>query len=193
MNELMKQRYQEIFYNISKLNKELNTFEYGMVHNGKKISNYLDGKYYRTVPVEDFLKCKTGVCWDFVNYQSYWFDKNCPEVYYKLYYLEWNKCDNTHTFMAFKWIDKKWYIFESCWKSHKGIIPFKTEEEMLDYYIDDLMIDATNKGYALFTYKRTDKLFKNGEEYVDYMVKNAQLEKDNLNYYNKEIKPFIEK
>lgn len=191
MNELEKRRYQEIFYNISKINKKLNKYDYGMLNNGKKFTNQLNGGLYRTITPKDFEKYKIGVCWDFANYQSYWFDKNCPEVYYKLYYLEWNNCDNTHTFLAFKWIDRKWYIFESCWVSHQGIFPFRSEEEMLNYYIDELMINAENKGYALFSYKRTDEEFKNGGEFVDYIINNGKLERDNYDYYNKRIRPYL--
>ena len=62
---------------------------------------------------------------------------------------------------------------------------------MLNYYIDELMIDAKNKGYALFSYKRTDEEFKNGGEFIDYIINNGKLERDNYDYFNKKIKPYL--
>ena len=70
MNELEKRRYQEIFYNISKINKKLNKYDYGMLNNGKKFTNQLNGKLNRTITARDFEKYKIKECWDFANYQS---------------------------------------------------------------------------------------------------------------------------
>ena len=47
-----------------------------MLYNGKRLTNQLNGGLYRTITPKDFEKYKIGVCWDFANYQSYWFDKN---------------------------------------------------------------------------------------------------------------------
>ena len=56
MNELEKRRYQEIFYNISKINKKLNKYDYGMLYNGKRLTNQLNGGLYRTITPRDFEK-----------------------------------------------------------------------------------------------------------------------------------------
>ena len=62
MNELEKRRYQEIFYNISKINKKLNKYDYGMLYNGKRLTNQLNGGLYRTITPRDFEKYKIGIC-----------------------------------------------------------------------------------------------------------------------------------
>lgn len=61
---------------IQKLNKKLNNYDYGIVIDGKPITS--DSKDYntdksKTLSIEEFSKYKIGSCWDYTNYEAWYF------------------------------------------------------------------------------------------------------------------------
>ena len=63
---------------VDKLIEHLNNdWDYGVMVDGKKVTDLssMDWSKYRTKPVKDLEKDKIGLCWDFVNYQHAFLDK----------------------------------------------------------------------------------------------------------------------
>ena len=61
---------------IINLNNILNDFNYGIIVNGKAITEHIPYDKYRTISYEDFLKYQTGTCWDYTHFESIYFLKN---------------------------------------------------------------------------------------------------------------------
>ena len=51
----------------------VNKFKYGLIIKGKPSKTMMDD--YKTLTIKDMDKYQTGICWDFVNYQHYIFNK----------------------------------------------------------------------------------------------------------------------
>lgn len=107
---------------ITKFNKELNSWKYGILIDNKIITNpdLIDWKKYRTIPIEYIEKYHVGVCYDFVNYQHYIFKLN--NIEHESYFFIAKKETEyiTHTFNIITDNDDK-YWFESSWKKYQGI------------------------------------------------------------------------
>lgn len=73
-----KRPKQSLEKSIIDLNKKLNSFNYGVLVDGKIYKN-LDNvpwNKYKTLTIEEMDKYKVGICWDFVNYQHEKFKSN---------------------------------------------------------------------------------------------------------------------
>lgn len=139
------------------LNKILNDYNYW---DGDK-----DKSNYRTLSPKQFAKYKHGSCWDFTEYEAYYFKryfakykftlKPLTNHTYSLYYMQVNNGKNkecpSHSWLAFM-KDNKVYIIESAWGEQKGVHSFNTEKEMIDYYFDKHNI-WHNKKYCIVKYK----------------------------------------
>ena len=132
---------------IISLNKILNDFNYGIIVNGKIITNNINFDHYKTLSYKDFLKYKTGVCWDYTQFEAIYFTNNLGMKLTKdelrnntfsMYYMEFDDEDGdqpTHTWLGYK-LDNKIYAFESSWKQYKGITEFESENDMIQTYIE---------------------------------------------------------
>ena len=120
-----------ILDDIYEFNKTLNEYEY-KIRDIIKVKESDFNKYYRVLTPGEFEKYHGGVCWDYVIYQSYYFNKYFPSIKYKVYYQCFvNDKDNpTHTFMIFTY-NNKYYWFESSWKKEKGIRVYNSEIEAI--------------------------------------------------------------
>lgn len=142
---------------IKNFNKELNKWEYGVLINGKieTDSKKIDWSKYKTIPLSDIEKYHVGICWDFVNYQHYYFKKNKikDESYMIVMQLSDNPNDiGTHTFSIITYEGKK-YWFESSWASHQGLHEVKSWEDVRDVWVS--VYDKTkekNKPYDIYKY-----------------------------------------
>lgn len=121
--------------NIKAFNEFMNEyFNYGILVDGKIYEDYTKEVItsYRTLSIKDFQEYKTGICWDFVQYEACWFLKH--KLKYKTFYIEIETEDNsnpTHTFLVF-FLNDKVYYFESSWYEYKGIEEFDNLEDLLE-------------------------------------------------------------
>lgn len=149
-------------------NKELNSWTYGVIVNGKKYtsSNDVDWSRYRTIPIPIMEKEHVGICWDFVNYQHAWFKSH--QIKDDSYFYVQQKSTNpddvvTHTFSIIS-INGGNYWFESSWSSNKGIHKVSSWKDVVN-----ALCDQYNKEdkfpYSLFKYNPDglDKNVKNGD------------------------------
>ena len=117
-------------------NKKLNKFKYGVVKDGKVItdlSDFLFYKDYKSLSVSEFEKFEVGVCWDYTHYEADWFKSH--NYKYETYYIEADSDDDsmTHTFLIFTLTgSSEVYYFESSWKIFCGIERFKNISDLLN-------------------------------------------------------------
>lgn len=163
-----------------RLNKEMNSWDYGVLINGEKQvdNDDVDWTQYRTIPTALVRSKQVGVCWDFVNYEAEWFQKNGFK--FKTFYIQIddnNMCPS-HTFLVFE-SNGKYYYFESAWFKYQGIKEFRSYEDAF-YYVCNNHNQEYNpnlkyKSYAweyntkgmdnhLSTNEFMTKIFKGGNE-----------------------------
>ena len=155
---------------IFRLNRKLNDFEWGIVVGGKPVTNEdkIDWDDYRTLSCKDFLKYRIGTCWDYTNYEGRHFLKHFSDYFtltekmfsdtekndslFSLYYMEFDDGDHTrlinHTWLAY-YLEGFCCSFESSWKAYMGITKFRSEQEMLDTYMERQILSEENQGYSI--------------------------------------------
>lgn len=140
-------------------------FQYGIVVNGKPVtdSRINDPLYffenYRTMSAQDFEKYKTGVCWDYVNYEAYLFRKHFPHIKFYTYYIElFDANQTTHTFLIYQDpTDDKWsgYVyFEVSFFRIQGMHHIKN----IDEAFSRISHQYGNGKYAVYQYDTNPKL-----------------------------------
>lgn len=132
--------------NIRQLNNRLNQFGYGYIVNGKVVQDMdLFYEYYRTIPIRAFERYKVGVCWDYVNYEDWWFTKE--NIKHQCYFIVQNNEElATHTFLVYE--DRgMYYYFESSWKKYAGVWEYSS--------LDSLFSDIVKRHLAQFKPDRT--------------------------------------
>ena len=108
---------------LKQFNEYLNSWKYGVIINDKIITDprKIDCKKYKTIPIDIIEKYHVGVCYDFVNYQHYIFNKK--NINHESYLFLGRKNNGeyiTHTFNIIKRKSGDLY-FESSWMKHQGI------------------------------------------------------------------------
>lgn len=153
---------------IKSFNKELNSWDYGVLINGKKYtkSSEIDWSQYKTIPIKDIEKHHVGICWDFVNYQHNWFRGAGikDESYLFVMQLSDNPDDIvTHTFSIITFEGKK-YWFESSWFGHQGVREIRSYKDVIDELIAKYD-KGNNHSYSVFKYSPDgmDKNITNGD------------------------------
>lgn len=114
-----------VLQKIKRFNQKLNRMQYIYPDDFFKDYRYLNSK--------EFKKQKGGVCWDYVLYQTEYFQKNFPNIPTEAYFFCGIDQDNdmpSHTVMLF-YMNGKTYWFESSWKSKAGIYEFRSKKEAL--------------------------------------------------------------
>lgn len=138
------------------------TFQYGLRINGrwdpKRNTTSEDwDKYLVVQSPQEIEKSKVGVCWDFVSYEAWYFQKNFPGVDYKTYYIQFFNDDDcpSHTILTFE-MNGKHYYFECSFRKFAGLYEAKSEEDIINYVLK-LMSDnpdpSTPKGELLRKWK----------------------------------------
>ncbi|MBQ6840701.1 MAG: hypothetical protein IJO63_01110 [Bacilli bacterium] len=119
--------------NIQNLYKKMQEFDYGWIDKtGYKYVNKIVLKkfvtdYYLQNP-KDLDSTKIGICWDQVEYERKFFEKNkIPFKTIFIVYEDGIRFPN-HTFLIFKF-NNKYYWFENTYKDAKGILEFNSLEE----------------------------------------------------------------
>ena len=111
-----------------------NNIKYCSVGKDNKIYNNLDSSEWVDKCIvqtgEQVLNTKAGTCWDQVELERLWFEKNNYEIKTIFMWFEVNYENNypTHTFLLYKQ-DNKWYWFENAFFSSRGIHKFNSVEE----------------------------------------------------------------
>ena len=112
---------------------------YGFVgKNGKKYTDMFSEEWddwYSQCFVqngEEVLKSKTGTCWDQVELERLWFERNGYTIHTFFMWFEVNKENNypTHTFLIYE-SNNKYYWFENAFESERGIHEFNSLDEAI--------------------------------------------------------------
>lgn len=141
--------------------------EYGFVDkNGKKYNDYNSDNWLDTCYVqtgEEVLKSRIGTCWDQVELERLWFEKNNYEIktVFICFEVDYKNDYPTHTFLLYK-KDTKWYWFENAFEKYRGIHEYNSFEEAIDYVISKYLEYAVNNGIA----KKEDKKLISSYEYT---------------------------
>jgi len=102
---------------------------------------------YRLQSPEELIKSKIGVCWDQVELERYYFEKeNINVKTYFLVHYDGGKCP-THTFLVFRKNDK-YYWFEHSWDKFKGIHEYSTLKELLSDVRNKFIKYELNNNYV---------------------------------------------
>ena len=140
------------------LNKMLNEFDYS-------VKTKQDKKRYRLKTPFEFLKSKSGVCWEYADYVAHTIPKS------EFYFICDQEINNTYTFVIYP--EKgKWYWFESSWKSRAGIYEYSSKKECLNdvtkKFLDNLETPA--KSWCLLTKPNyTNGYIPYGKDAVQYI------------------------
>lgn len=176
-----------------KLNKEMNSWDYGVLINGKKqIDNDdIDWTQYRTIPIMLVRSKQVGVCWDFVNYEAEWFQKNGFK--FKTFYIQIddkNMCPS-HTFLVFE-SNGKYYYFESAWFKYQGIKEFRSYSDAF-YYVCNNHNQEYNpdRKYKLYAWEYNTKGMDNHLSTNEFMTKIFK-EGNEIKVDKKSLESFIE-
>jgi len=127
----------------------MENIKYGWVdkENNKYIDEYetFSDKYILQSP-EDIIKNQIGVCWDQVELERYYFEKNNFNIKtYFLVHYDNDKCP-THTFLTFEKNDK-YYWFEHAWEKFRGIHEYNSVKELLFDVRDKFIKYELNDNY----------------------------------------------
>lgn len=128
---------------VEKILKKMEKIEYGFPdENGKNIilEDYKKWEedfpnfYYLQTPKE-LLKSKMGVCWDQVELERYYFNKENIPIRTYFIMLEEKDMLPSHTFLTYE-EKNKFYWFEHAWGEYKGIHEYSTKNDLLKDVID---------------------------------------------------------
>lgn len=130
------------------LSKELNSYDYGYIVNGK-LADSSDDFFndYRSLSISEFEKYKVGVCWDYVHYEANWFKSH--RYKYETFYIQVQDEDGdcpSHTYLVFYLPgSNKPYYFEVSWKKYRGIEQFSSISKLHDTIKKRHIEDAESK------------------------------------------------
>lgn len=138
---------------IKSLNNELNSWKYGIIKDGKVVtdSSEIDWSEYKTHPIDVMKKYKAGICWDFVNYQHDVFKSNgYPDESYMFVMARNNNPNDvvTHTFSTVDAGGKK-YWFESSWFKQRGVHEVSSYKDVINILQKEYGI---NNAYDVYKY-----------------------------------------
>ena len=121
--------------------------------NIKDFRNKFDHLYYLQEP-EKTIQTKYGVCWDQVELERYYLEKNNIDA--KSYFIiAYSKMQTqTHTFLVTK-LDK-YYWLEHSWESHAGLHEYDSLNELLidvKTKFEEYLIQNNIKEYEIVIYE----------------------------------------
>ena len=108
---------------IEEIFNKMEKIKYGYVDCSNNVHKMVDdvfSKLYILQSPLDLEKSKYGVCWDQVELERYYFEKN--KILFKTYFIvhyDNDKCP-THTFLVYE-NNQKYYWFEHSWEKFRGI------------------------------------------------------------------------
>lgn len=128
---------------------------------------------------EDILRTLSGNCWDQVELERYWFDKNNYEIktIYQMVKLDYNNNYPTHSFLIFRDKEGLWNWFENSDSENRGIHQFLSFDELLKYQYNkylkllrnlNILDDEINK--IIFTEFTKPKSNITAADYLDFVI-----------------------
>jgi len=107
-------------------------FKYGYIDCNGRVYDVVDDKFssrYLLQSPDDLLKNKVGICWDLVEFERNFFEKNNikVETYFMAYYD--NNNNPSHTFLVYE-EGGKFIWFEFSMIRFRGIHVFNSKEEL---------------------------------------------------------------
>ncbi len=139
----------------------MNDIQYGYLDKDNIKHLYIDDFFssmYKLQSPFEILENKIGVCWDQVELQRYYFEKEniLCKTYFIVYYDN-DKCP-THTFLVYKNNDF-YYWFEHSWEKYRGIHKYSSLDELLTnvrkrFIKEELPSNFNNKNLCLYDYKK---------------------------------------
>lgn len=123
----------------------------------KDIGNEFSNIYQLQSPSE-LIKSKLGVCWDQVELERYYFNKEnikC-KTYFMVYYN--NTSCPTHTFLVF-FENDKYHWFEHSWERYRGIYEYETLEQLINdirekFISDQLILPINIDNLYIYEYEK---------------------------------------
>ena len=127
---------------ILEFNKKSNSYEYGIVVNGRLDTELNDfvNNYHLSDP-KSFIKYGGGVCWDWTSYEAYVFRKYFPSIPFNTYYIvcdDGNMCP-THTFLTFQ-LNGDIYYFESAFYQYRGVYKANSLSDIFNFVITNMAV-----------------------------------------------------
>jgi hypothetical protein len=137
-----------------------------------KYDNFVNKEDYIVKTPKEVLKNKTVTCYDQVELERLYFEKNNVEFKTFFVYADLPIGENrTHTFLVFKDENNKCYWFENAWNSNKGIHgPYSSYNEVVKYVLDKLKEDW-GKIKNIIEYKSPPEHL-NSNEFGNYIIEN---------------------
>ena len=140
-----EKKVEAFLYRLIAINMELNDFQYGIFYNGKVLNGDGDDyDHYRYLSPEEFYRVKTGICWDFVAYQTDHLKKIGIDNFMN-YYVELldTEIHQTHTFTIVT-IDEKYMYLESSYQRIKGVWLSTDVDKLIDFVVSNMIFDAVS-------------------------------------------------
>lgn len=120
---------------------------------------------------EQVLNTKVGTCWDQVELERLWFEKNHFEIktIFIWFEVDYKNDFPTHTFLLYK-KGNKWYWFENAFESYRGIHEFNTVKEAVEYVISKQLEYAIGIGVAKIEDKKLIKSYEFSKLEIPFSV-----------------------
>ena len=141
---------------IKEFNKSLNSWNYGVLIGNKIVTDekFINWNNYKTIPLNKIEKYHVGICWDFVNYEHFWLNKN--RIQHNSYFFVMSRNDDntdivTHTFIVVT-IGSSLYWIESSWLKYQGVHKISSVSDVVKILRKNY---GMNHDYDLFTYNPT--------------------------------------
>lgn len=170
---------------IKNLLNKMSEFEYGWIDKtgykyvNKIAKNKFITDYYLQNP-KDMDKTKIGICWDQVEYERNFFERN--EIPHKSFFVIYNdgiKYPN-HTFLIFK-DKKKYYWFENTYHDAHGILEYDTLEECLEHvkkeFLKENKLEIIGEQIEWYVYEKPKYGLK-AEEFINYCLSQTKANAD---------------
>ena len=162
--------------------EQMDNIKYGWKDKYENIHYNIDDTFsdnYVLQSPDEVLHNKVGVCWDQVELERAWFEKNNFEykTYFEMVNLDYENNYSTHTFLIYR-EDNKWYYFENADYDNKGIFEFNTIEELLEFQKEKYIIHLKEENIKD---EELDKIIRveyekpnnhiSASEYIEYVLK----------------------
>lgn len=120
---------------------------------------------------EQVLNTKVGTCWDQVELERLWFEKNHLEIrtIFIWFEVDYKNDFPTHTFLLYK-KGNKWYWFENAFESYRGIHEFNTVKEAVECVISKQLEYAISIGVAKIEDKKLIKSYEFSKLEIQFSV-----------------------
>lgn len=169
----------------NELLKQMKSFNYGWIDKTglKYINKIVMSKfltdYYLQNP-KDLDTTNIGICWDQVEYERRFFEKN--KFNYQTFFMLYTKNNKNaiHTFLLFT-ENNKYYWFENTYKDNTGIFEFDTVDNCFKYiqnaFIKENKLENVDTNEIIFFEYEKPKYGIGANEFITYCTKTKPYKK----------------